>query len=198
MLSRHRKLYIKRCDGARGKHLFTLEQLQEGIIVRQNVNESPAETTIESIWDVLSHSYVAQQAMNVDRHKNRPYDLRVLVQYLRNDFTVTGTGVRVAPKNGIATHVPNGGEIISLKELERPVHMKSIERIAKECGYTLMNTFGNVKEFSIDIGRGKDGHYFIFEVNAKPMIFDEPPIQKQAIENLLTIFEEEAGFSFSN
>ncbi|MBO9128751.1 YheC/YheD family protein [Bacillus sp. 165] len=201
MLLQHKKLYIKSCESAKGKHLFTLEQLQNGRLIRQNIKEVPIETNMKDVYRFLStssHSYLAQQTIKVAMYKGRPYDLRVLVQYVRHAFTVTGIGVRVAPKNGIATHVPNGGEIISIEQLKYPIDIKLIARIASECGYTLMQKFGNIKEFSIDIGIEQNGHYYIFEINAKPMIFDEPLIQRQAVKNLLNIFEEEAGFSSSN
>jgi hypothetical protein len=40
----------------------------------------------------------------------------------------------------------------------------------------------------MDVGLTPDGNPFIFEVNSKPMVFDEKSIQKKRITQLVELF----------
>jgi hypothetical protein len=45
----------------------------------------------------------------------------------------------------------------------------------------------------MDIGI-QNNHYYIFEINSKPMVFDEIAIKEQGLENLIRLFYELSNF----
>jgi hypothetical protein len=74
--------------------------------------------------------------------------------------------------------------------------MTLLESIVAECGRQLQKKFFHIGEFSIDLGISKEGQYYIFECNSKPMVFDEPFIRKKGLTMLCRSLFEKAGFNF--
>jgi hypothetical protein len=68
-----------------------------------------------------------------------------------------------------------------------------LNRIAEAVGRELTKKYGLIGEFSMDIGLTSGGKPFIFEVNSKPMIFDEPDIQKKRESQLVKTFNDIAN-----
>ena len=66
--------------------------------------------------------------------------------------------------------------------------------LISECGKEMSKHFGFIGEFSADIGLSKGGQLYMYELNAKPMIFDEPDIQRHGAKQLISLFDELAGF----
>lgn len=193
MLQSHKSLYVKQCESSKGKNLYFM-RYAEGEVAITSANGTTVHSKLSGAWDLIAGNamYLAQPALDYDTYHNRKYDLRVLVHSLSGSFTITGVGIRVAAIDQIATHVHNGGELIHETDLSRPIRHDILEELVQQCGNSLCRHFGNVREFSMDIGIDKQGNYFIYECNAKPMIFDEKEISMRAIENIVTIFEEEA------
>ncbi|MCP8968175.1 YheC/YheD family endospore coat-associated protein [Ectobacillus ponti] len=187
-------VYVKRAESAKGKHLVRMERQAEALLLRSP--GAPArivsDQELKSLF--LDGTYIVQAALPHDLQQGQKYDLRVAVHYTSGAFQVTGAGVRLAAPDEIVTHVPNGGTIISPSELSRPVRMADLQQLAQACGQSL-SIFGRIREFSLDIGVDREGRYFIYEANSKPMIFDEPETARRITEQLLAIFAEEAGFS---
>ncbi|WP_416828642.1 YheC/YheD family protein [Ectobacillus polymachus] len=195
MLQSYHQLYVKRCASSKGKHLFVMQLMKDKITIT-----SPTGATqylehhdFRGLFEE-SKLYLAQPALQHDSHNNHKYDLRILVHYLSGSFSITGIGIRVAPVGGVVTHVHYGGEQIHVNELARPIQYDTLTELARQCGNSLCTYFGKVREFSMDIGVDTNGNYFIYECNAKPMTFDEREIEVQAIQNIVTICEQEAGF----
>ncbi|MDG4656763.1 YheC/YheD family protein [Ectobacillus antri] len=195
-LTIHSVLYIKQAHGAKGKKLLRITNQGDILRIERPMN-SPYTCSLEALWEMLCHeqsSFIAQQAIEHDEHDGKKYDLRIVSHYVHGSFRISGVGVRVAGSGNIVTHVPNGGHIIALEALERPVRFKELEHLVALCGQSLIASFGYVREFSLDIGVDPNGRYYIFEANAKPMRFDEPVIEAQVMQNLVTICFQEAGF----
>ncbi|UOY92035.1 YheC/YheD family protein [Ectobacillus sp. JY-23] len=195
-LAIHSVLYIKQTHSAKGKKLLRITSQGDMLRVERPVT-SPYMCSHEALWEMLRHehsSFIAQQAIEHDEHDGKKYDLRLVSHYVHGSFRISGIGVRVAGIGNIVTHIPNGGHMIALEELKRPVRSKELEHLVDLCGQSLMASFGRVREFSLDIGVDPNGRYYIFEANAKPMRFDEAAIEAQVIQNLVTICFHEAGF----
>lgn len=193
----HTEIYIKQSEAAKGKHIYKLHLLSEDTVLQQSLDGEHS-LSLSEMWHFISKQqkpYIAQRALAADTHDGRKYDLRVAVHAVSGTFRISGIGVRLAQKGQIVTHVPHGGDIILAEELHRPVDHTLLEMLAEHCGHSLCSRFGRIREFSLDIGVNKDGRYYIFEANSKPMIFDEPHIYQAALHNLLNVFYEEAGFS---
>ena len=56
-------------------------------------------------------------------------------------------------------------------------------------------TGNNHGELSMDIGLDAKGHPWIFEINSKPAIFDEPSIRRVARKRLLNYCFTRGGFT---
>jgi len=197
MLHSDKEIYIKRSEGAKGKHIFLLRLIGDNLVLQKDL-QGERTKSVSHIWDFLSGQqkpHIAQRAISSDMQNGRKYDLRVAVHAIGGTFRISGIGVRVAKKGHIVTHVPHGGEIIAQEELHYPVRYDTIEMLAEQCGQSLCSHFGRVREFSLDIGVDESGHYYIFEANSKPMVFDEPHIYTETLQNLLDVFTAEAGFS---
>ncbi|WP_028402490.1 YheC/YheD family protein [Ectobacillus panaciterrae] len=197
MLHKYHSMYIKQADASKGKQLFRVQRSSDHVLL-EPVHGTRAMLAEEEVWNMIQGAkrlFLAQSSLPHDEQDGKKYDLRVLAHFLENSFEISGVGVRLAAADQIVTHVPNGGKIIPVHELSRPVQLHILEQIVQECGKSLCAAFGRIREFSLDIGVDKHGRYYIFEANAKPMSFDEPDIETQALQNLVTVFAQEAGFS---
>jgi hypothetical protein len=197
MLRMYQTVYVKQADAAKGKHIFRLQHAANSILL-QPVHGEPRIMTSEEVWDFIEQQnrlLLVQPSLLHDEQEGKKYDLRILSHFLEDSFKITGIGVRIAAPGCIVTHVPNGGTITPVHQLSRPLQYKKLEYIVQECGKSLCDAFGHVREFSLDVGIDQQGNYYIFEANAKPMRFDEPEIERKALQNLILVFEQEAGFS---
>lgn len=197
MLHSHKEIYVKQSEAAKGKHIFFLRLLDDNLVLQKDLQDERTQS-VSHIWDFLSRQqkpYIGQRAIVSAMQNGRKYDLRIAAHALSGTFCISGIGVRLAKEGHIVTHVPHGGEIIAKEKLHRPVRYDIVKMLAEQCGQSLCSRFGRVREFSLDIGVDESGHYYIFEANSKPMVFDEPHVHTETLHNLLDVFTAEAGFS---
>ena len=85
------------------------------------------------------------------------------------------------------------------QEVERFIHINKVStervdqqlaEIAQTCGTVLSKQLGFIGEFSIDLGESETGELFIYEVNSKPMQFDEVDIEANRLLHLKKLFIE--------
>ena len=67
---------------------------------------------------------------------------------------------------------------------------EQLAEIAHLCGIVLTKEWGFIGEFSIDLGESETGDLFIYEVNSKPMQFDEADIEANRLFQLKQLFIE--------
>ncbi|RFB18431.1 hypothetical protein DZB84_05850 [Bacillus sp. HNG] len=189
MVAKHQILYIKSSTGHKGIDLYRLKTSQNRMIV-ETPQGKQSYPTLTSFWeeyqDVFeTNNYLLQEAIQADTYDGKRYDLRVLCHYRDNGHFISGIGVRVAGENGVTTHVPNGGTIIPYHIVRPRFDEVILQKLVFEIGRTLTDETGEfIGEFSIDLGRSKDGAIFIYEINSKPMVFDEGAIRQKGLENL--------------
>ncbi|WP_191556180.1 YheC/YheD family endospore coat-associated protein [Metabacillus idriensis] len=132
--------------------------------------------------------YLIQEEIASDTFQNKKYDLRVLTLLGKDDYHICGIGVRsAANRQTLTTHVPNGGSILPFESVSDRVSMEELEMIVRTAGRELASHYGQIGEFSMDIGVTETGPV-IYEVNSKPMPFDEPHIQTHRINKLADLF----------
>lgn len=200
-LRRFNTLYLKPVEGKAGKGIIQVKQRNQGYVLKM-LDEKPNEMARYRLANAVElyrkvsaltekKRYIVQQGIPLARYKNRPFDLRILVQKDGSGtWCVTGVGVRIAGAKGITTHVPQGGQIGNVSTVLSTVfrsrakaiyrqavaHALTIaKRIERQAGQTL-------GELSIDLGVDDRGQFWMFEANAKPMKFDEPHIRKRSLE----------------
>ncbi|RIW30916.1 YheC/YheD family protein [Bacillus salacetis] len=188
------KIYIKPVLSSKGKGIRLLEQSEDGQIVCKSTKKIERFLRYDRLmlrypeW-YETDQYIYQEAIPCQKLNNHRYDLRVLVHFTGTSFLVTGIGIRVSERQEVTTHVPQGGKILPFHFVETEELLEKIEALAEECGKQLTASFGLIGEFSMDLGlRESDGLLVVFEINSKPMKFDEEEIEEKRLGCLADSF----------
>ncbi|WP_096201500.1 YheC/YheD family endospore coat-associated protein [Bacillus sp. FJAT-45350] len=196
-LANYKFLYLKPKEGQKGDGIFKLTTGPNQTYLIHDHTTSVTLFSFESLWTSVNDkvdlsNYLLQEGIHLNQLNDKKYDFRILCHKVQGEWNTSGIGVRSS--KGITTHVPKGGMILSLKDISPPINFEKINLLIATIGKRLEQSYGNLGEFSVDIGRDTTGRYWLFEVNAKPMIFDEPTIQKQGLHNLIQAFYSESGY----
>ena len=195
-LKKWKILYIKKHNSSRGFGVFKLTFINQHSVLIRNAFHVELTKSIHDCWKFLhslNEDFICQQGIKSELPDGRKFDLRILAHKQEERYILSGIGVRVGTLNGITTHVPRGGSIISLEELPNTLNYSLLQDIVQHTGEALNANDANYFEFSMDIGI-QNNHYYIFEINSKPMVFDELEIKEQGLENLVQLFYELSNF----
>ncbi|WP_088071039.1 YheC/YheD family protein [Gottfriedia luciferensis] len=196
-LKKYKFLYIKKHNSSRGFGVFKLTLKDNNLVKIRNAFHVELIKSINECWKFLSslnEEYICQQGILSQLPDGRKFDLRILAHKKEKDYILSGVGVRVGTFNAITTHVPRGGSIITIEELPIDLNYSILKEIVRQTGIALNMKDANFYEFSMDIGI-QNNHYYIFEINSKPMVFDETQIKEQGLENLINLFYELSNFT---
>lgn len=209
LLQKHENLYLKPIRGKAGKGIMKVSQIPEKTaktrryqLSIQNKTKSHISrySNVPQLWSQIrevigNKDYIIQQGITLANYKQRPFDLRVLVQKnSKGQWSVAGIGARLAGKLSITTHVPRGGSIDDPAKLLDagfgPTVSKKILRRAKKSALILAKQIEKASqtmlgEMSMDLGVDTTGQIWFFEANSKPMKFDEPHIRQKSLDNLI-------------
>ncbi|OYD08438.1 YheC/YheD family endospore coat-associated protein [Paludifilum halophilum] len=211
MLEKHETLYLKPADGKAGDGMIRVTREKDAFEIvhqtaakNQRIRVSSRQELFRRLTS-LTHSqrYVLQQGIPLARYRQRPFDLRLLLQKDGTGrWSRTGIGIRLAGQDAISTHVPRGGSIENpLSVMQDTFGDRAGERI-KQIGETgirlaayIEQQYGhNLGEMSMDMGIDRSGRLWFFEANAKPMKFDEPDIRERSLKKLIHYFLYLSGF----
>ncbi|SFM20134.1 YheC/D like ATP-grasp [Paenibacillus sp. 1_12] len=209
LLLKHSSLYLKPIRGKAGKGIMKVSRIIEKTSKTQKYQLSVQDktrshisryTNVSQLWTqinemMVTQDYIMQQAISLSLYKQRPFDLRVLVQKnSKGAWSVAGIGARLAGKLSITTHVPRGGSIDDPAKLLSAgfgaAESKKILQRARSASLLIAKQIGkasgsNLGEMSLDLGVDTTGQIWFFEANSKPMKFDEPHIRKLSLDNLI-------------
>ncbi|MGE8205108.1 YheC/YheD family protein [Heyndrickxia sp. NPDC080065] len=199
-LSQYKNIYLKPTIRSQGNGIFYIKKEGNGPYFCQKAKQKKEFYSFYDLWNyieksILKYPYIAQKDIDSAKIDDKKYDYRILSHFTHNEYIITGIGIRVADSDRITTHVTKGGYILPYNEIRQQSLEKVFQWILKECGETLSNEYGTFAEFTIDLGRDHSGKLWIFEVNAKPMTFDENEIEKSRIQTLVNIFYEQSIFN---
>ncbi|WP_453990649.1 YheC/YheD family endospore coat-associated protein [Bacillus nitroreducens] len=189
MITKHWDLYLKSSKGCKGIGLYRITK-RNNVYIVETPKKKQSYPTLTSFWEknkleLMQEDFIIQKAIPSDTFEGKRYDLRILCHYEKKDHTISGIGVRLSGKSEITTHVPNGGTIIPYELVRSRFNESILRQLVKKIGKELMEQTGAfIGEFSIDLGRTTDGAIYIYEINSKPMVFDEDHIQDKGIEKL--------------
>lgn len=197
-LDQHEGIYLKPASSSKGIGIFRL-RLRKGQIEFESHSHRHIYPGIKEFWKVksrqlLKHEYIAQKEIMPAALDGKRFDFRVHVHDSPNGYEVTGIGIRQSQKQDLTTHLPNGGVMLPYIKVKDDRHDQFFDWAAKEIGQLLTEELGYFGEFSLDAGITEKGNYVIYEVNAKPMSFDEPQIEKKRISALADLFLRKTGF----
>lgn len=198
-LEKHQGIYLKPAASSKGIGIFRLRQLNGHIEVKSRSHRNMF-TNVEEFWKVksrqlLKHDYIAQKEIKPAAIDGKRFDFRVHAHDGLNGYEVTGIGIRQSEQEDLTTHVPNGGIVLPYRKIKHPRHDEFFAWAVKEIGQLLTKKLGYFGEFSLDAALTEEEEYVIFEVNSKPMSFDETQIEEKRILALVDLFFRKTGFS---
>jgi glutathione synthase/RimK-type ligase-like ATP-grasp enzyme len=199
-LSDYQSIYLKPAQSARGNGIFILEVDSQKRVHVRGLNKCEDFQTFDHFWQewediLMKKSYLAQEGIKSSFYEGKRFDFRILAHAENNQYIVTGIGVRQSQNQEITTHIPTGGRLLPYEQLQTEEHDLFIQTIVEHIGEALSEQFGFFGEFSIDAGISQSGHYYIYEVNSKPMSFDEKEIEEKKIDHLCRLFLQLTGYS---
>lgn len=195
-LEKYHCIYIKPQKSSQGIGIMKIKKINDTFSVKE-IDKKQIFPNITDLWNYLEKAtknkpFIAQMAISPHLYNGNRYDFRILAHWNKDQYAVTGVGIRQAKKQNLTTHIPLGGKIIPYEEIKNFKHEQFIEHIVKKCGEILSETYGFFGEFSIDACLTVQGNYAIFEINSKPMKFDEFIIEQNRIKKLIQLFYERA------
>lgn len=192
-LTKHHLVYLKPVQSAKGKGIFRLSLLRSMQIHLEGINFIQIYPSFQAFWEewkavFLEQKYIVQEDIRSALFEGKRFDFRILAHAENENYIVTGVGIRQALEQEVTTHIPNGGKLLPYQLLQTKEHDQFINLAVQETGKTLTEKFGFFGEFSIDAGISFTGKYYIFEVNSKPMSFDETEIEERRVAELCRLF----------
>jgi hypothetical protein len=198
-LLKHKGIYLKPALSSRGSGIFLLRIDIDGRIQFKSHSIKKIYPSFERFWEdyslsMLTKGYIAQVEVNPDLLDGNRYDFRIHAHDSINGYEITGIGVRQSQKQNLTTHIPNGGRLIPYERVRTDKHDRFFSHLVQKVGQVLSKELGYFGEFSIDAGLTATGEYVLYEVNSKPMEFDEKKIERKRVEKLTNLLFRKAGF----
>ncbi|RTR31392.1 YheC/YheD family protein [Robertmurraya yapensis] len=194
-LDQHKDIYVKPSNAAKGRGIYRIMK-NEKILV-QGLKKNQTFTDFDELWKeyrakLTKVPYIAQKSISPLLHEGNRYDFRVLAHFDGEKYIVTGIGIRQSVEQSVTTHIPNGGRLIPQQEVLKEKDKQFIQAVVQRCGEILTKEIGFFGEFSMDVGLTENEDYVIYEINSKPMSFDEKDIEEARVRQLVQLF----GHSF--
>ncbi|GER65825.1 hypothetical protein BpJC4_02960 [Weizmannia acidilactici] len=198
-LEQHRDVYVKPAARSQGYGIRRVIQHENGQFEYACPYSSRKFTDFAAVWWEIGkllekEAYLAQKTVQTVPLEGKKYDYRVHTHFNGKQYEVTGVGIRLARPGGITTHTAKGGEAAPLPPGANTSIVKEITPLIAACGTALSKAYGFFGEFTADIAPGLDGSLYLFELNAKPMEFDEPEIEEKKTEKLVDLFYMLSGY----
>lgn len=186
MLYKYRSVFIKpdKGGGGRGAIKATLleGQMDDQVICQDLFRQVTLPIKEANRWVEKrlqpEKRYLIQQAIDLAKIKDSPFDIRVLLQKPEHEWIISGICAKVAAPGKIVTNFCKGGRPIEIehafskanfyeKGLDREL-LKELKSISKEIAKTLNKRFTGLKELGIDAGVDRHKRIWVFEVNTRP------------------------------
>ncbi|WP_160724602.1 YheC/YheD family endospore coat-associated protein [Bacillus sp. USDA818B3_A] len=192
-LMKFRSIYLKPAQSSKGKGIFRLRLAGPSKLKLEGIKRQEYYQSFEQFWmewnrDLLRKSYLAQEEIDSSEYDGSRFDFRILAHSHHEEYLLTGVGIRLSEQQDVTTHIPSGGKILPYELFQSKEQDELFQTIVSNAGKVLSSHYGFFGEFTIDAGLSKNGRYYIYEVNSKPMSFDEAAIDEKKIEHLCRLF----------
>ncbi|WP_121609700.1 YheC/YheD family endospore coat-associated protein [Mesobacillus foraminis] len=196
---RNKNIYLKPVLSSQGDGLYTLRLVKDNILELSSHTVKLEYSSFEDFWTaksqkILDRHYIAQAEIIPALLDGSRFDFRIHAHDSPEGYKVTGVGIRLSKKQSLTTHVPNGGIVIPYERVRTKEHDKFFAWLVKEVGFLISRELGYFGEFSIDAGITERGNYVLYEVNSKPMSFDEEDIEQRKTSKIMELLFLKAGF----
>lgn len=205
-LSNYKEVYLKPVNGSVGKGIIKVIKTSDHYLYAQAQPKRISwnkYASFDNLYEQLKllglkdHQYLVQKAIDLARYNGKIFDLRSQLQKNgQGEWILTGIAVRIAGKDRIVTHIPNGGSAGSYEQIMKHIFGSSPEQleglksqlnqIKLNVPEILENHLGiNLAILSLDIGVDAEGKMWVIEVNSKPASFDEDDIRQRHLKYLI-------------
>lgn len=198
-LQKHKGVYLKPALSSRGNGIFLIQSQKDGGIEFKSHNQRATYPSFLHFWreksnQLLKRRYIAQMEITPAKLDGNRFDFRIHAHDSLEGYKITGIGVRQSQKQNLTTHVPNGGVLIPYERVQTEEHDQFFVELVQNVGNMLTKELGYFGEFSIDAGLTESGKYVLYEVNSKPMAFDEQKIEAQRIRQMVELLFRKANY----
>lgn len=193
LLQKYDSLYLKPGKGNRGRGILLVTLNKNQSITVKKTSGTKKFPTLNEFWldegkRLVKKNYIAQRAITPKKINGHRYDFRILAHYWKGNYHISGKAIRMSQTQEVTTHIPKGGILYPYKNLQSQELDLLLNQITQQCGIALSKENGFYGEFSIDLGQDESGQLFIYEINAKPMQFDEEEIERTRLKMLKNLF----------
>jgi hypothetical protein len=198
-LQKHTGVYLKPALSSRGNGIFSLRFHLDGGVELKSHNQQTAYSSFRHFWmekgnHFLKRRYIAQMEITPAKLDGHRFDFRIHAHDSTEGYKITGIGVRQSQKQNLTTHIPNGGVLLPYERVQTKEHDQFFTELVKYVGHMLTKELGYFGEFSIDAGLTDTGRYVLYEVNSKPMAFDEKKIEAERIRQMVALLFRKANY----
>ncbi|MDQ6421874.1 YheC/YheD family protein [Paenibacillus sp. LHD-117] len=184
MLQDYEMVYVKPISGTYGDGVIRVERLNDPAEGYRYQIDTTSRTvsSFEALYQALQRyasrkGYIVQKGIDMLKHRNRRFDLRVMVQKnLNNKWETSGIIGRLAHPRKIITNYHSGGTLMALEKLmsdhqaaaETNALKANIRKLGVRIGKQLEAAYPGLKELGVDVALDTKFHPWILEVNTKP------------------------------
>lgn len=181
MLRSYRSVYLKPDEGTGGHGIYKIDKGKNTFILRTGSNSrifSSLHDLYTSIRSILfKDKYIVQEGIELLKHNNRPFDIRVMVQKNKKGILdVTGIIGRQAKRNKVVTNFHSGGTPLPIDTLlkshlngkSRKQYIQIIERLGKDASTILGRSYRSKQAFGVDIAIDHKMNPWVLEINTQP------------------------------
>jgi glutathione synthase/RimK-type ligase-like ATP-grasp enzyme len=181
MLKTYGTVFIKPDKGGGGVGIIRIQNLTGGLVECKSLKHHKI-IPINELNKLLQSSlnpdklYLIQQGIPLAKVKDRPFDIRLMLQRTTKEWELTGIAAKIAAPGKIVTNYCKGGQPYKASDAVRQVcglsetrqKMKELKKLAYRVANVLSKKFKGLRELGIDAGMDNNGKIWIFEVNTRP------------------------------
>lgn len=185
MLLKYHSVVIKPNNGKQGDSIYFVKDSESGYNITID-NKNYSFRTIQGVEIFLDdklgkREFIIQQEIELSEIDERRFDFRIIVQRksVNKPWTITGILARKGEKGYKITNRTRHGTVIPFEEALKHSNIanntkntlkENLRYLSLEASNTLGKSFPDQIIFGVDIGVGKQGQLFIFELNRWPLL----------------------------
>jgi len=181
MLRTYPVLYIKPDNGSAGTGIIRVKRLNRSECLISYKTTSKICSNRNTVFEVVKRmrrgkKYIIQQGISLATYRNKPFDLRIVLQKPSKRWLLTWMSAKVAPRsNSIVTNVAKGARDARIKQIlqgaDQPLNVPKVLGTLSDVSYKIVRKLGSRFSFRIlglDMGIDKKGKVWFIEANTKP------------------------------
>jgi hypothetical protein len=182
MLNRYSMIYVKPNLGTYGNGVIRVEKITDASYRFQLDTHVYRCTSFAELYKaLLRHKsrgvYVIQRGIHLLKHRNRRFDIRIMVQKnIKDEWEATGIIGRLAHPTKIVTNYHSGGTPMAFSDLmsthltksEQSAYINRLNKLGLAVARQLQTKYPGLKELGLDVAIDTDLHPWILEVNSCP------------------------------